>query len=86
LDTPSSIAAWRRQARSGYQLRISDPAPGAPQTATLRLRPREPKTDPLGNPSPLELRNRFEDVQLNSASRRGGVDALPQAYKGHTEL
>ena len=46
------------------------------QTLPLRFRPRQPGPDTLLNPRPLELSDRAENVELQSASRCGGVDAL----------
>jgi hypothetical protein len=40
---------------------------------------------PLRDASPLKLRNRPEHMQLEATRWRGGINALREAYEGHTE-
>lgn len=58
---------------------------GTPQPTAQGPRPLEPGLDPLGNPGPLELGNRSQNMHLEPPSGRRGVDPLGERYEGHAE-
>src|SRR5262245_860776 len=55
------------------------------EPSTLRPRPCQARQHPFPNAFALELRQRPEDVQLQSARRRLRVDSLAEAYEPDPE-
>ena len=53
---------------------LSETSPIGPRTC-------QPRTDPLRNPCPLELGDRGQDMHLQLARGRGGIDAFLQRDK-----
>jgi hypothetical protein len=51
----------------------------------LRPGPRKARHDPFADAVPLELSDCSEDVQLQTASRRSGVDAFVQRDERNTD-
>ncbi len=51
----------------------------------LGLRTRDPSPDPLDDPFALELSDRRQEVELQAAGRRAGVDRLAEAHEGSSE-
>jgi hypothetical protein len=63
---------------------VSEPCRPAEPRA-LRSGPCQARVDPFADAFPLELREGGEDVQLQLAGRRGGVDAFVQADERHAD-
>ncbi len=62
-----------------------DPASRSPQSDALRPGPCQSGSDSFLDPGPLELGVRPQDVHLQLAGRRGGVDTLGERYERNPE-
>jgi hypothetical protein len=67
------------------QILVADPTRPPPEALPLCPGPRESRSDPLGDPSALELGNRRENVHLEFPGRRGCVDALGERDERNSE-
>jgi hypothetical protein len=73
------------QVSHGADLLVGYASSWTAQALALCLRPRHPKSHFLGYSRPLELRNRPQDVELETTCRGAGVDALSKAHKADAE-
>jgi hypothetical protein len=62
-----------------------DPASWSTKADPLHPSPRRAGPPAFLNPRPLELRDRAQDVHLELAGRRGGVNPFGEADERHTE-
>jgi len=77
-DTERGRGIPQRQVGDRRERGVGDRQRPAAEACSLRLRARQAGADALHDSAPLELRDRAEDVHLEPASRRRGVDAFVQ--------
>jgi hypothetical protein len=82
-EPSSDFANWKTPGR-GNLLGRNLPL-WSSELPTLRLGPGEARNDPLLNATALELRDRRQNVELQTPSRRGSVDALAQCDEGNPQ-
>lgn len=70
----------QREMSQRANLLIGHPSLGRRRRSPCRLRSRNPQSNPLRNSCPLELRNRAQDVKLETTSSGAGVDALSYSF------
>ena len=83
FDTPHASAAARADL-PGTTI-ATGTLPWSPEPLAPRPGPLQTGLDALGDANALEFRDGAEDVHLQLASRRGGVDAFGQAHERDPE-